>query len=120
VILLFKNVGGGRCSLRGYPTVIAMDAGHATIATATHTLSGYLGGVRTSVPTVSLDPGVSASAMVESRPIHVSDGSSCTPYAAIKVTPPGITTTTILAWPSDGCDAFEVHPVVSGTTGTEP
>jgi Protein of unknown function (DUF4232) len=117
VVLVFHNTSSVTCHLTGYPGVAALDSHDAQTAQATRTLSGYLGG-STSAGTVTLAAGDSVSATVEALAIDATTGNSCTAYAGILVTPPNETHSVKLAWPSDGCSALQIHPVVPGTTGS--
>jgi Domain of unknown function (DUF4232) len=117
-VLVFTNTGNTVCRLFGYPGVAALDASGNQIAQATRTLSGYMGGIpsgKTAEPTF-LSKGESASAIVETLGFNAGDGSACTPYAGILVTPPNETHSIKLAW-DGGCSALQIHPVVLGTTG---
>lgn len=117
VILVFRNTSSTRCHLTGYPGVAALNSHDAQIAQAARTLSGYMGGA-TSSGSVTLAAGDSVSATVEALAIDAATGNSCTPYAGILVTPPNETHSIKLVWPSDGCSALQIHPVVPGTTGS--
>jgi hypothetical protein len=116
--LILTNVGHMTCRLRGYPEVAALNARGAVVARAKHTRSGYLGGLDAPMPTVDLAPGRSASAMVEALAFNPADGSACTAYARLRITPPGQTGSVTVRWTSDGCSTLEVHPVVPGTNGS--
>ena len=117
-ILVFRNTSTVTCHLAGYPGVAGLNASDQQVAQATRTLSGYLGGAK-SAATVQLSPGQSASATVETLAIDAKTGNSCTPYAAILVTPPNETHSIKLAWPNDGCSTLQIHPVVPGTSGSQ-
>ena len=116
---MLTNVTTGPCRLYGYPGVAGLDAAGKQIVQATRTPHGYLGGLPDGapVPTVDIGAGQAASAMVEAAGAKP-DGSSCTPYAALLVTPPDEKRSTRVPWPSDGCDALQIHPVVAGVTGS--
>ena len=119
--ILFKNTGTSKCSMSGYPGVGALNATGRQVAQAQRTPSGYLGGMRTgstTPPVVLLGPGSVASALVEGTDVPEGVASSCPTYPALLVTPPTSTQSTRLAVSLPGCSALEVHPVVSGTTGT--
>lgn len=117
VVLIFTNVGPTACQMMGYPGVAAVNAQGTQIEQARRELSGYLGGTKSSAPpTVPVPAGQSASALVEALAVG-SDGSACTPYAALMVTPPDETRSTKVAWPGEGCDSLTVHPAVPGNTG---
>jgi Protein of unknown function (DUF4232) len=119
VVLVFTNHGSATCRLYGYPGVAALDSHDTQIAQATRTTSGYLGGLGSgrTAPNVDLATGQSASAMVEALAFNANDGSACTAYAGLLVTPPNETRSTKLGWPSDGCSDLQIHPVVPGITG---
>jgi hypothetical protein len=107
--------------MSGYPGVAALNATGRQVAQAQRTPSGYLGGMRTgstTPPVVLLEPGAVASALVEGTAVPEGVASSCPTYPALLVTPPTSTLSTRLAVSLPGCSALEVHPVVSGTTGT--
>ncbi len=119
VALVFTNVGSTPCTLHGYPGVAALNATGAQIAQATRTPSGYLGGLAPgrAIPYVTLAAGQSASATVEAMAFNASDGSACTAYAGLLVTPPNETRSVRVPWTNDGCSGLEIHPVVPGVTG---
>jgi hypothetical protein len=119
--ILFENTGTSTCSLSGYPGVAALDSTGQQVAQAQRTPSGYLGGMHTgstTPPVVDLAPGAVASALVEGTDVPVGSASSCPTYPALLVTPPTSTLSARLTVSLPGCSAIEVHPVVSGTTGT--
>ena len=116
-----KNTGTSECVLTGYPGVAALGSTGQQVAQAQRTPSGYLGGLRTgsaAPPVVVLGPGVTASAMVEGTGVPEGTASSCPTYAALLVTPPTSTRSTRLTVSMPGCSPLQVHPVVSGTTGS--
>lgn len=119
--ILFKNTGTSECSLAGYPGVAALNATGKQVAQAQRTPSGYLGGMETgskTPPLVQLAPGAVASAMVEGTDVPEGTASSCPTYPALLVTPPTSRQSTRLAMSLPGCSPLQVHPVVSGTTGS--
>jgi hypothetical protein len=119
VVLVLTNVTTGPCRLYGYPGVAGLDAAGKQIVQAARTPHGYLGGLSDGapIPTVDIGAGQAASAMVEATAAKP-DGSSCTPYAGLLVTPPDEKKSTRVPWPGDGCDALQIHPVVAGVTGS--
>jgi hypothetical protein len=119
VPVLFTNIGAQPCRLRGYPGVAAVDSNERQVAQAKRTLHGYMGGLATgtTLPTVTLLPGRSASALVEALAFNASDGSACTAYYGLLVTAPDDTESTRLPWGNDGCSDLQIHPVVPGTSG---
>jgi hypothetical protein len=120
VILVFTNTSSAPCTMKGFPAVVILDANDQITDSAAEDDSGYLGGLRSgTAPEVTLAPGEKASSMLESLAINQADGSSCTPPPAVKVNPPFDLTHQIkVSYVGDGCSAFEVHPVVPGTTGS--
>jgi Protein of unknown function (DUF4232) len=122
--ILFKNTGTSECSLSGYPGVAALDKSGTQIQQARRTPQGYLGGLQTgssTPPVVNLQVGAVASAMVEGTDVPVGSATSCATFPAVLVTPPTSTQSTKLALTLPGCSPIQVHPVVSGTTGsTQP
>ncbi len=117
----FKNIGTSNCSLSGYPGVAALDATGNQVAQAQRTPSGYLGGMETgstTPPVVHLTPGAVASSMVEGTDVPEGTATSCPTYPALLVTPPTAKQSVKLAISLPGCSPLQVHPVVSGTTGS--
>lgn len=118
--LIFLNTGSTACRLHGYPEVKALDANGHLVAQAQQTPSGYMGGLAdgsTLLPTVDLNPGQSASALVEGDDVNPTDGSACTAHSSLLVTPPNETHSVRLLTGGGGCSDLQVHPVVPGTTG---
>jgi Protein of unknown function (DUF4232) len=121
VAILFKDTGTSECSLFGYPGVAALNSSGQQVAQAQRTPTGYLGGLETgstTPPVVVLSPGAVASALIEGTDVPVGTATSCTTYPALLVTPPTSTQSERLTVSMPGCSPVEVHPVVSGTTGS--
>jgi Protein of unknown function (DUF4232) len=118
--LVFRNTGAATCRMRGYPGVAGLDSRGTQIEQARRTPSGYLGGLTSggAAPTVDLAPGRTASALIEAVAAKP-DGSACTAYAGLLVTPPDETHSVRLGWTGDGCAGLEIHPVVPGRTGQQ-
>jgi len=118
-VLVFTNTGAVPCTMRGYPGVAALDASSAQVAQAQRTAHGYEGGLFTPAepPLVTLRPGESASSIVEALAANP-DGTSCVAWSGLLVTAPDDTSSTRVAWDSDGCADLQVHPVVPGTGGS--
>jgi hypothetical protein len=104
--------GAAPCVLAGYPTV-DFQRGVSNL-TADETPRGYMGGLPAEVdlaPSIALEPGGSARAVVEG-PAADSAGNDCPTYTDIRVTPPG-------AWmefnfpTSISVCSLEVHPVTT-------
>jgi hypothetical protein len=116
--ILFHNAGTTTCTMYGYPAVAVSSNGKAP--GTDYTPSGYLGGTSgPTIPTVNLAPGATASALIEGTDNPVGTATSCATYTSIKVTPPGDSQTVPLDTSIPACSTLEVHPVVSGSTGTQ-
>jgi Protein of unknown function (DUF4232) len=116
--ILFRNAGTSTCTMYGYPSVV-MSTNGATSAVE-YTPNGYLGGVSgTNLPTVNLAPGGMASALIEGTDNPVGNATSCPTFTSMAVTPPGDSQTVTLDTTLPGCSTVEVHPVVSGSEGTQ-
>ncbi|HEX6685045.1 MAG TPA: DUF4232 domain-containing protein [Candidatus Limnocylindrales bacterium] len=115
--LLLRNSGTTRCSLSGYPKVVALDSTEAMVSEAQQTLNGYMGGVTANqAPTVELAPGQAASALFEALTANA-DGTACRAYAALRVTPPGQSGSVTVRWGLAGCAEPQIHPIVAGESG---
>lgn len=119
LVLLFTNQSSTPCHVKGYPGVAGLDATGTQVVQAQRSLRGYMGGT-SSIETVLIQPGQTASARVEALAFNPGDGSACNPWAELLVTVPDDTVSTRLPWTSDGCAQLEVHPVVPGGTGLGP
>ena len=116
--ILFRNAGTTTCIMSGYPSVVMSANGE--ISGVDYTPNGYLGGVSGStIPTVTLAPGATASALIEGTDNPVGNATSCSTFTSLKVTPPGDSQTVTLDTSLPGCSTIEVHPVVSGSAGTQ-
>lgn len=127
-LLRFANTGGHTCFVRGYPGV-AQVHGSQTLQNAERTGSGYLGGLSGhSIPTVVLDPGHSASALVEALDAAPNGSNACTGAGAtgLLVTAPDQTSSTQVPSLLTACADFQVHPITgassasSGSGGPQP
>jgi hypothetical protein len=120
-VLLFRNSGSTTCTLTGYPGAALVGAsGRHKLLNIARTPQGYLGGLSPqdkSDPVVRLAPGESGSALLEGEDAS-SSGGACPRYEALLVTPPNQTVTVRLNQAFQICDP-EIHPVVTGTRGTE-
>lgn len=120
IAVLFKNVGPAGCLLSGYPGVAGLNGAGQPVVQAVRTPSGYMGGLSggaTTAPSFDLEPGQTASALVEGTDNPQNGASSCPEYQGLLVTPPGTTTSVRLKVRLAGCSTPQVHPVVPGTTG---
>jgi hypothetical protein len=128
-LLLFTNTSQTACTLSGYPGVAALNGQGAQVEQAQRQPGGYLGGLQnqsTIIPTVTVSPGGSVSAMVEGIDGPIGAATSCPYFPAFLVTPPGLTRSFNVPVPTvggaasgfPGCAPLQVHPVVPSTTGS--
>jgi hypothetical protein len=116
--IVFQNTGTTTCTMYGYPSVKVSPNGLAS--GVDDTPNGYLGGLSGStIPTVNLTPGATASALVEGTDNPEGTATSCPTYSSLEITPPGDSQTFTLYTSLPGCSTIEVHPVVSGSTGQQ-
>jgi hypothetical protein len=129
-VILFTNDSPAPCTLTGYPGVAGLNASGQQVVQAIRTPSGYLGGLwnnATTPPRVSLNPGQTASAIVEGTDNPIGTATSCPSYTHLLVTPPNLTNSVRVSVSGlgspptsglPGCSVIEVHPVVPGSIGT--
>ncbi|MBF6059176.1 DUF4232 domain-containing protein [Nocardia terpenica] len=102
--------GAPPCALSGYPGVDTGDGG--PLLHAERQLRGYMGGLppgNDDPPTVVLQPGTVAHAIVEGSAVDAA-GHGCPTYTDLLVTPPNSTDTRTVTVPISSC-ALAVHPV---------
>jgi hypothetical protein len=107
--IIFKNTGSAACFVVGWPGVAALDAGGAQIFQATR--------VNAKGPQVTLQPGDSASAMLDTIAFHAVPGSSQPPCPTVQnllVTPPDETHSRRIAFGAPVCDAPKVTSLAPG------
>jgi hypothetical protein len=122
-ILVFTNTGSVSCSVEGYPGAGVTDKPGGVVLNATRQRTGYLGGQYPGPATIVLKPGGAASTMLEwidappngQTPV----GANCPGMdgGKVLVTPPNTRQSTPFPAPADLCSAFEVHPLIAGTSG---
>lgn len=115
LVLIFNNVGHTSCRMYGYPGLDLVTPSGALVVHARRTLSGMAGGV-TSIKTVTLAPGASASALVEASDVPQSGIADCGSYS-LMVTPPEEYVSVPAGTAMMPKCALEIHPVVAGTGG---
>jgi len=120
LVLVFTNHSSAPCQITGYPGVAGLNAAGQQAAQAERTPNGYVGGIPTgsTPPVVVLQPGQSASAILEGSDVPTGTATSCPTYASLLVTPPNTTVSIPLAASMPGCSALQIHPVVAGTSGS--
>lgn len=121
VVILFTNTGTGPCTLRGYPGVAGLNSLGRQVTQAIRTPYGYLGGRfnKGPIPAVRLSAGGIAAALVEGTSIPYANSPTCPAYPSLLVTPPGQRRAAQLLAGLPGCSALQVHPVLSGATGSD-
>ena len=121
LLLVFTNVGGHACFLKGYPGATATGQGNVTTLNAKRTLSGYSGGATELKlpPYVLVKPNGQASAVLEWSDVPDATGCEMKDSADLAVTPPNTTQSTDFALSgSTICSEFQIHPVLPGVTST--
>jgi len=115
--LLFMNVSDHTCTLYGFPGVAGLNANNQQAVQAQRVTQGYLG--TSTVSTVTLAPGASASALLSAVDVPSGNATGCPSYGALLVTPPGTRQSTrVVLAPVPGCPTLQIYPVVPGKTGT--
>jgi len=117
-VILFKNTSTSTCLLHAFPGVAGLDAGGNQIAQATRVVNlAPFTGSTASLPTATLAPGDTASALVFGSDVPTGNATSCVTYAALLVTPPNALQSVKVATTMPGCSGLRVGPVYAGTTG---
>jgi hypothetical protein len=113
-LLKILNFSGKSCVIEGYPTLTA-SKGAKVLAAAARTSSGRRGGLASTdvPPIVALTPGEIASALIERYASHA----GCARADRLTVSLPAAGRVAQLAVDAALC-AFEVHPVVAGSSGS--
>ena len=117
-VLLFENRSTLTCLLHGFPGVAGLDNVGNQIAQATRVVNEVpFTGSTASLPTVTLAPGATASALVLTSDVPRGGATSCVSYSGLLVTPPNALQSVQLTVSLPGCDGLRVGPAYSGTTG---
>lgn len=122
VVVLFTNTGQASCTLTGYPGVAGLNSAGAQVTQARRTPSGYMGGLSSATsapPVVTLDPNQTASAIVEGTDVPSGGQTTCPTLAGLLVTAPNTTRSVRLPAAPGDCSGLQVHPVVSGDSGSQ-
>jgi Protein of unknown function (DUF4232) len=117
LLLIFRNTSGHRCSLYGYPGASIVGPGGEDLINAERVRGGLA-----TIPTVTLDAGGRASALLEWSDVPTSavpGGCQVQGAATLAVTPPNFTrsTTFPIGAGAEICSAFEIRPVAEGMAG---
>jgi hypothetical protein len=110
--LVFKNTGSAACFVVGWPGLAALGGGGAQIYQAQR--------VGTKGPQVMLQPGASASALLNVIAYHAQAGSTpppCPSVPQLLVTPPDETHSTRIAFGSTVCEQPTLSSLAAGTNG---
>ena len=115
LVLIFNNVGHTTCRMYGYPGLDLVTSSGHVVAHARRTLSGMAGGA-TSVASVTLAPGASASALVEASDVPQGGITDCGNYSLMVTPPEEYVSVPVATAMMPQCE-LEIHPVVAGTHG---
>ena len=117
-VILFKNTSTTSCQLHAFPGVAGLDSSGNQLVQASRVVNlAPFTGSTASLPTVTLAPGDTASALVYGSDVPTGTATSCVTYAALLVTPPNAFQSVRVAATMPGCSGLRVGPVYSGTTG---
>lgn len=117
-VILFENSSSYTCLLHGFPGVAGLDNSGSQVVQAIRILNGApFTGPISSLPTVQLAPGDTASALVLSSDVPEGSATSCPTYAALLVTPPNAFQSVRVNASLPGCAGLRVGPVYRGATG---
>jgi len=120
-VLEFTNTGQIACAMTGYPGVAILDSKDRQIIQASRTPHGYLGGLRGSKPpAVGLPAGGTASALLEGLLFDPRTSRGCPTERALLSTPPNTTTPMKAVVLTRICGQVQIHPMVPGSTGSQP
>ena len=122
-VLLFTNTGQIACSMTGYPRLAILDGKDRQVIQATPTPSGYLGGLhnpKPPFPTAVLAAGGTASALLEGLVFDSRSSKGCPTEHALLSTPPGSTSPIKVVAVTTICSQVQIHPVVAGSSGSQP
>lgn len=120
-VLVFTNTGQIACAMTGYPGVAILDSKDRQIIQASRTPNGYLGGLRgTKPPAIGLPAGGTASALLEGLLFDPRTSGGCPTERALLSTPPNTTSPMKVAALTRICGQVQIHPMVPGSTGSQP
>ena len=113
VRLAYTNVSAARCSVAGWPRVVARDStGRARIAIRTGMLPTFQPELRNGsrapgVPTVVLSPGESAYSFLAADGVYSDSSRSCPKYVRLYVAPPrNARTVSLSGWVAANLNGF--------------
>jgi hypothetical protein len=115
IVIRFKNIGYGACSLYGYPGLDALGSYGTVLKHAKRTVNGFTGGA-SSLQTIVIQPGHFASADVEWMNFNPNTSGDCQWSSAIATTPANTSDTVTFPVSVSLCE-LQVHGTVAGKTG---
>jgi len=117
-VVLFENTSTTTCLLHAFPGVAGLDAAGNQVVQATREVNlAPFSGSTSTLPTVQLTPGSTASALVFGSDVPAGGATSCVTYAGLLVTPPNALQSVHLDVTMPGCAGLRVGPVYPGATG---
>ncbi len=108
--IIFTNVSKQACSMVGYPVISATNTGHTVAASA----GDLAGGV---AKKIGLEPGQSASAMLQAGSVPQGSQSTCRSFNLLVVTPPHTKVSKQLTTTIPACPALVVSSIKPGSSG---
>jgi hypothetical protein len=117
-LLQFRNRSAKPCTIAGFPIVQVIAGNGQSVRTIT-TMFGERGGVRGNLgPILVLEPGTAATAILE-YPEKSAPSSACPKATSLQISPPSGSGSTSLPFTKSICGGtLEVHPIVSGLSGS--
>jgi Protein of unknown function (DUF4232) len=121
-VILVSNTGPTVCPLTGYPEVELLGSHGVGTGAATQTPTGFSGGLPLGapIPSINLQRGEVASAVMEGTDIPPGNATTCPSYPSYTVTLPGLGTTVKIDQQIGSCSGLTVHPFTIGFNGTFP
>jgi hypothetical protein len=121
-VILATNRGPTLCVLMGYPDVELLSAHGIRAGAVGQTPMGFSGGLPPGVPipSITLQRGEVASAVMEGTDIPPGTATGCPSYSSYAVTLPGHGATVKIDQSIGSCSGLTVHPFVIGFNGTVP
>ncbi len=117
-VILFANTSSSTCLLHAFPGVAGLDnAGNQIVQATREVNNAPFSGSTASLPTLTLAPGQTASAIVFASDVPTGSATSCVTYAALLVTPPNAFQSVKVNAQMPGCAGLRVGPVYAGTGG---
>jgi Protein of unknown function (DUF4232) len=119
--LHFRNKSDRVCEVRAYPGVAGLNKHGKQVEQAKRTRRGFTGGVAPGhkIPTVVLEPGQEATAIVEGTDVPVGHARKCRVLHGLLVTPPNDFKSVHLKHAPPDCSRIQVHPVIRGKDGSQ-